>query len=227
MQTNATIDTVIFDLDGTLLYTLEDLTDAVNYALRVCGLPPRSIDEIRMFVGNGIKKLMMRVMPEGEENPLFEKAFEAFKTYYALHCNDKTRAYDGVQALLRELKNAGYALAIVSNKVDSAVKALRDMYFQDVTVAIGDREGMRRKPAPDSVLLALQELGKEKEHAVYVGDSDVDLQTARNAGLPCISVLWGFRDREFLTAQGAEIFAELPAEVMELIKSMERQGEKQ
>lgn len=227
MRTNAAIDTVIFDLDGTLLYTLEDLTDSVNYALRVCSLPPRSIDEIRMFVGNGIRKLMTRVVPGGEENPLFEKAFEAFKTYYAIHCNDKTRAYDGVQALLRELKNAGYALAIVSNKVDSAVKALRDMYFQDVTVAIGDREGMRRKPAPDSVFLALQELGKEKAHAVYVGDSDVDLQTARNAGLPCISVLWGFRDREFLTAQGAGIFAELPMEVMELIKSMERQGEKQ
>lgn len=227
MQMNTGIDTVIFDLDGTLLYTLEDLTDSVNYALRVCGLPSRSIEEIRMLVGNGIRQLMIRVLPRGEENPLFENAFAAFKEHYSVHCNDKTRAYDGVQELLRELKNAGYALAIVSNKVDSAVKALRELYFQDVAVAIGDREGMRRKPAPDSVFLALQELGKEKEHAVYVGDSDVDLQTARNAGLPCISVLWGFRDREFLTAQGAEVFAETPMEVMELLKRMERQGERQ
>lgn len=212
-----TIDTVIFDLDGTLLYTLEDLTDAVNYALQVCSMPLRNLEEVKAFVGNGIRNLMIKAVPEGEENPLFEKAFSAFTEYYNVHCNDKTKAYEGIQELLHELKTAGYSLAIVSNKVDSAVKALREKYFQDVAVAIGDREGMQRKPAPDSVYLALEELGKTKDNAVYVGDSDVDLQTAANAGLPCISVLWGFRDKDFLVEHGARIFAEKPSDVIQLI----------
>ncbi|MCM1182186.1 MAG: HAD-IA family hydrolase [Roseburia sp.] len=221
MRADRKIDTVVFDLDGTLLYTLEDLTDAVNYAMQACGMPLRSLEEIRTFVGNGIKTLMLRAVPDGAENPQFEAAFEAFKTYYDAHCNDKTRAYDGVQELLRALRDRGYALAIVSNKVDSAVEALRDRYFQEVAVAIGDREGMQRKPAPDSVYLALRELGRTRETAVYVGDSDVDLQTAANSGLPCISVLWGFRDREFLLSHGATLFAEKPMDVLERIMDVD------
>ena len=207
------ITTVIFDLDGTLLDTLEDLKNAVNYALRVCGMPERTLSEIRQFVGNGVRNLMIRVVPQGEDHPEFEHAFAVFKEYYGEHCNDATKAYEGISELLQELKNMGYVLAIVSNKIDSAVQDLNRRYFPQVDVAIGDREDLRRKPEPDSVFLALKELGRTKEEAVYVGDSDVDLLTAQNAGLPCISVLWGFRDREFLEERGATTFVEKPMEI--------------
>jgi haloacid dehalogenase superfamily, subfamily IA, variant 1 with third motif having Dx(3-4)D or Dx(3-4)E len=214
------ITTVIFDLDGTLLDTLEDLKKATNYALKVCDMPERTLEEVRRFVGNGVRNLMIRAVPDGEKNPEFERAFAIFKEYYGLHCNDATKAYDGVPQLLKELKNRGYALAIVSNKIDSAVQDLNHRYFPQVDVAIGDRESMRRKPDPDSVYLALEELGKIREEAVYVGDSDVDLATARNAGLPCISVLWGFRDKEFLIAHGATVFAENPMEILDVLLRM-------
>lgn len=211
------ITTVIFDLDGTLLDTLEDLKNATNYALRVCGMPERTLGEIRQFVGNGVKNLMIRAVPQGEDNPEFERAFSAFKEYYKEHCNDATKAYDGIRELLQELKNRGYALAIVSNKIDSAVQDLNNRYFSQVDIAIGDRENLRRKPEPDSVFLALQALGRTREEAIYVGDSDVDLLTAQNAGLPCISVLWGFRDKEFLVEHGATAFVEKPMEIIELL----------
>ena len=214
------ITTVIFDLDGTLLDTLEDLKNAVNYALQICGMPERTLGEIRQFVGNGVRNLMIRAVPQGEENPEFERVFAIFKDYYGEHCNDATKAYDGIAELLQELKNAGYAMAIVSNKIDSAVQDLNDRYFPQVDVAIGDRENLKRKPAPDSVFLALSELGRTGEEAVYVGDSDVDLMTAQNAGLPCISVLWGFRDRDFLVEHGAEVFVEKPMEIVDVLASM-------
>ena len=213
-----TKNTVIYDLDGTLLDTLEDLWTAVNHALSVCNMPERSLDEVRRFVGNGIKMLMIRAVPGGEENPDFDKAFEAFKQYYGVHCNDTTKPYDGIPELLQELKKEGYAVAIVSNKIDSAVKDLNERYFPQVKVAIGDRENLRRKPEPDGVFLALKELGRTQGEAVYVGDSDVDLQTARNAGLPCISVLWGFRDRAFLKEHGASIFVDKPTEILDILK---------
>lgn len=212
-------DTVIFDLDGTLLNTLEDLTDAVNYALREKKMPERTIEEVRMFVGNGVQRLMELSVPDGLDNPAFEETFSLFKAYYAVHCNDKTRAYDGVVPLLRELKEEGYALAIVSNKLDSAVKELSEIYFDGIVkTAIGEKEGIAKKPAPDTVFAALRELGKTAETAVYVGDSDVDAATAKNAGLPCISVLWGFRDREFLEQCGAEWFAKTPEEVWKFLR---------
>lgn len=213
-----TKNTVIFDLDGTLLDTLEDLWTAVNHALSVCNMPDRSLDEVRRFVGNGIKMLMIRAVPGGEDNPDFDKAFEAFKQYYGVHCNDTTKPYDGIPELLQELKKEGYAVAIVSNKIDSAVKDLNERYFPQVEVAIGDRENLKRKPEPDSVFLALKELGRTQDEAVYVGDSDVDLQTARNAGVPCISVLWGFRDKAFLKEHGASFFVEKPMEILDVIK---------
>lgn len=202
---------VIFDLDGTLLDTLEDLADATNWALRQNGMPERRLEEVRRFVGNGVRRLMERAVPEGTEPALFEKTFADFKSYYVDHCQVKTRLYDGIPEMLRELKARGLRMAIVSNKLQAGVDELYDRYFRDtVEVAIGERPGMQRKPAPDMVRLALQELGVAADEAVYVGDSEVDILTARNSGLPCISVLWGFRDREFLLQHGATWFMETP-----------------
>lgn len=206
---------VVLDLDGTLLDTLEDLADAVNWALRRNGLPQRSLDEVRQFVGNGVRRLMLCAVPEATTDELFERVFADFKSYYVDHCQIKTRLYDGIPEMLRALKALGLRLAIVSNKLQAGVDELYDRYFHDtVEVAIGERPGVQRKPAPDMVRLALQELDVEPSEAVYVGDSDVDLQTARNSGLPCISVLWGFRDRQFLLDHGATTLIEQPAQLI-------------
>ena len=193
---------------------------ATNYALKFCNMPERTLDEVRRFVGNGVRNLMIRAVPDGESNSEFERAFAIFKEYYGQHCNDATKAYDGIPQLLQELKDRGYALAIVSNKIDSAVQDLNHKYFPQVDVAIGDRENLRRKPEPDSVNLALDVLNKTKQEAIYVGDSDVDLQTAQNAGLPCISVLWGFRDKEFLIEHGATVFVKKPMEIIDVLLQM-------
>ena len=213
--------TVIFDLDGTLLDTLQDLADAVNYALRKEGMPERTIDEVRQFVGNGVRLLMIRAVPGGESNPLFEETFAQFKEYYGEHCNDNTKPYEGMIELLETLKSKGYSVAIVSNKIDFAVKELSVLYFKGIVpVAIGEKEGVRRKPAPDTVREALKELGRTAEEAVYVGDSDVDIETAKNAGMPCVSVLWGFRDREFLEEHGAKRYARTAEDVLKLVEQM-------
>ena len=212
---------VVFDLDGTLLYTLEDLKNATNYALKQNGMPERTLDEVRRFVGNGVKLLMERAVPGGADNPKFEKTFSDFKEYYEAHCNDNTAPYDGIMELLKELKLNGVKLAIVSNKLDPAVKELNQLYFKEyMTSAVGEmeEEGIRKKPAPDMVEKALKELGKTKETAVYVGDSDVDLMTAKNSGLPCISVLWGFRDEAFLKEHGAVCFAKQPADIKNIVE---------
>lgn len=211
--------TYIFDLDGTLLNTIDDLASAVNYALRTNNMPERTTDEVRQFVGNGIRKLMIRAVPEGESNPLFDAAFSSFQEYYLLHSLDKTRPYDGIPQLLSELKSRGCRLAVVSNKFHLATKELCAHFFADtIEVAIGEHEaeGIRKKPAPDTVIEALRHLNVGKENAVYVGDSDVDIATARNSGLPCISVLWGFRDREFLKANGATTFVSAPLDILDL-----------
>ena len=213
--------TVIFDLDGTLLDTLKDLADAVNYALRKEGMPERTIDEVRRFVGNGVRLLMIRAVPGGESNPLFEETFAQFKEYYGEHCNDNTKPYDGMIELLETLKSKGYSVAIVSNKIDFAVKELSALYFKGIVpVAIGEKEGVRRKPAPDTVREALKELGRTAEESVYVGDSDVDIETAKNADMPCVSVLWGFRDREFLEEHGAKRYARTAEDVLKLVEKM-------
>ena len=198
-------DAVIFDLDGTLLDTLDDLTNSVNAVMVQYQLPQYSRKQIRSFVGNGIRRLMQLVIPGGEEHPQFMEIYDAFRAYYNVHCMDETEAYPGVMALLEALYKEGYQLAIVSNKADFAVKKLRDIYFKDyVKVAIGEKETVRKKPAPDTVYQALKELGVEQNRAVYVGDSEVDIQTAANAGMDEIIVTWGFRDREFLLEQGAK-----------------------
>ncbi|MCD8039343.1 MAG: HAD-IA family hydrolase [Lachnospiraceae bacterium] len=212
-------ETVIFDLDGTLLDTLEDLTDAVNHALAAFRLPRREIGEIRAFVGNGIRRLLIRAVPDGEENPDFEAVFEEFKRYYAAHCSDRTRPYEGVLELLRELSERGIKTAIVSNKADFAVQTLKRQYFPQISVAVGDSDAMKRKPAPDSVFFAMDKCGAKKDTTVYVGDSEVDIQTAKNAGITCISALWGFRDRERLLESGAEILLEKPLGLLELIEN--------
>ena len=213
------IKAVVFDLDGTLLNTLDDLAAATNWALRQNNLPERTTEEVRMFVGNGVRKLIERAVPEGERNPLFEKTFADFKAYYVEHCQDRTCLYDGVAGLLQALKARGLKLAIVSNKLQAGVDELYERYFRNtVEVAIGEGPGLQRKPEPDMVLAALDELGVTPSEAVYIGDSDVDLLTARNSGLPCISVLWGFRDRDFLAAHGADCMAEHPEEIIQLLK---------
>lgn len=212
-------DTIVFDLDGTLLDTLEDLADAVNFALLELGLGERSLEEIRQFVGNGVRTLMERAVPGGASNSRFEKAFALFQERYAAHSADKTRPYEGVLPLLRELKERGYAMAVVSNKGDAAVKELAPRYFGDLLdAAVGEREDRPRKPAPDGVFAALKELGKGPERALFVGDSEVDAQTAMNAALPLVAVLWGFRDEACLRKQGATRFARHPRDILAFLE---------
>ena len=206
----------IFDLDGTLLDTLQDLAASVNYALRQHHMPEHSIDDVRRFVGNGVRRLMERAIPEGAANPAFEAAFATFRKYYMEHSLDTTRPYDGIPELIHELKKRGCRMAVVSNKMMAATQELVHHFFPEIEVAIGEDEaaGIRKKPAPDTVFVALKQLGEGS--AVYVGDSDVDLATARNSGLPCISVLWGFRDRDFLLAHGATTFVEQPLDILSI-----------
>lgn len=208
-----TYNTVIFDLDGTLLDTLDDLTDSVNYAMSAMGWPLRDKKDVRLYLGNGIKRLMELCAPEGITSEDFDKAFSIFREYYDLHNQDKTAPYDGVVELMAQLKSKGVKMAIVSNKVHEAVLALRDQFFPYVEVAIGDDLKMARKPAPDSCNRAMELLGSTKGESVYVGDSEVDLLTAKNAGLDCITVLWGFRDKEYLVENGATVLVELPHEI--------------
>lgn len=211
--------TYIFDLDGTLLDTLADLAASVNYALRTHHMPEHSLDEVRRFVGNGVRLLMIRAVPDGEQNPQFEAAFQTFREHYMAHSLDTTHPYQGIPELLAELKARGKRLAVVSNKFYAATQELCHHFFPDtIEVAIGEHEaeGIRKKPAPDTVMEALRQLGVSRENAVYVGDSDVDIATARNSGLPCISVLWGFRDRSFLKEKGATTFVAAPSDILDL-----------
>lgn len=207
-------DFYIFDLDGTLLNTLDDLAASVNATLTHFGYPTRTTKEVCAFIGNGIKLLMLRSLGYEPEN--FSEILQFFKDYYSKHSTEQTKPYDGVLELLRRLKSQGKKLAIVSNKSDLATKKLSKEFFNGlVDIALGENEenGIRKKPAPDSVELALKQMGIGKEKAVYIGDSDVDIQTAKNAGLPCISVTWGFRDENFLRANGGDCFAHSPSEI--------------
>ncbi|MCR5102098.1 MAG: HAD family hydrolase [Butyrivibrio sp.] len=210
--------TIIFDLDGTLLNTLEDLKDSVNHVLSENGYEEKTLDEIRKAVGSGTKVLFERVLPYGSQNKDFQKIFDEYQVYYLEHCNDKTGPYDGIIETMAVLKDKGYKMAIVSNKPDAAVKELRDKYFGDyLEVAIGDKEGRRRKPYPDSVIAAMEELHSSKDECVYVGDSDVDYQTALNSDLFCISCLWGFRTKEELEEAGASFFIENPMDLVDVM----------
>ena len=207
-------DTYIFDLDGTLLDSLTDLAISCNYALRINNMPERTIDEVRCFVGNGVKKLMERAIPNGLQNPAFEKTYADFRQHYLVHNLDNTKPYPGIIPLLKRLHSEGKNIAVVSNKFYAATQDLVKHFFGEyITVAIGERENIRKKPAPDTVFEALRQLNASPAGAVYIGDSDVDVMTARNCNIPCISVLWGFRSKEFLIKNGATTFVTAPDEI--------------
>lgn len=215
------IKAVIWDLDGTLLDTLYDLAASTNAALAMNGMPERTIDEVRRFVGNGVRKLMVRATPGGDENPLFEKTFADFVAHYGEHSRDHTKPYDGILETLDALSAKGVKHAIVSNKIDFAVKELNTEYFGSrIGIAVGDDPSRARKPAPDSVWEAMRQLGVTKDEAVYVGDSDVDVITARNAGIPCVAVSWGFRPVSCLEEAGADRIAHTPQQLMEMIAAL-------
>ena len=212
-------ETIVFDLDGTLLDTLDDLTGAVNAALTKFALPLRSREEVRGFVGNGIVKLMERAVRVPRSD--FQEILSEFKRYYALHCADKTRPYKGIMPLLAELKERGKNIAVLSNKADFAVKALCKEYFDGfILEAVGENEeaGIRKKPAPDSLFAVMKNFSATKDSVVYVGDSEVDIQTAQNAGVACLSVTWGFKDKEFLLKNGATALADTPEEVLAFVE---------
>ena len=214
---------VIFDMDGTILNSLEDLKNSVNHALRKNGLPERDISEVRLFVGRGMNYLVNKAVPEGTAPDVEEAVLESHKAYYPLHSADNTRPYPGIIEVLRDLKAAGYKTAVVSNKADENVARLVDQYFAGLfDVSVGGRDGVPRKPARDLVDIALSELGVSADEAVYVGDSDIDVATAKNSGLPMVTVLWGFRTRDELIAAGADerYFAVDAAQLKELILSM-------
>lgn len=204
----------IFDLDGTILDTLEDLADAVNYALGEYGYPLRTIEEVRRFVGNGIRKLIERAVPAGLTQEEIIGVHQTFSAYYQKHCADKTRPYEGIVPLLQRLRAAGCLTAVVSNKANAAVQPLCRQYFEGLfDYAVGERAGINRKPAPDAVLEVLRRLQVDAKDAVYIGDSEVDIQTAANAGLDSIIVTWGFRDKAYLESQGGRRFADSPEEI--------------
>ena len=207
---------ILFDLDGTLLNTLEDLQDATNYALEQCGYPPRTLSEIRRFVGNGAENHIRMSLPDGSAPEEVQQVLRIYKPYYTTHCQIKTRPYDGILEALEVLKEK-YPIAIVSNKPDAAVKTLCAQMFPGV-YALGETADCPRKPAPDMVRKACRAIGADS--CVYVGDSEVDVRTAKNAGVPCLSVLWGFRDRDDIEAEGGQFICEKPALLTEKIEEI-------
>ena len=212
----------VFDLDGTLLYTLEDLHASTNFALSSEGLPERSLDEVRRFVGNGIRKLIERAVPPDTPSEQLERVFDTFKRHYSANCMVLTRPYPGIPEALAELRTRGFKLGVVSNKADAPAKALIAHYFPDTfDSVVGERESVRKKPAPDSVFETLRSLGCTAEDAVYIGDSDVDGQTAANSGCDCVLVSWGFRSRETLERFGCPI-ADDTSELLGILTEAEK-----
>ena len=212
------INTVVFDLDGTLLNTLDDLANSVNYALKVNHYPQRTQKEIRSFLGNGIENLMRHSAPQGLEETDFQKVFLSFRQHYMEHCLDLTQPYAGIMPLLKELKENHIKMAIVSNKLHPAVQELNERFFSDyITSAVGESQTVRRKPNPDAVIAALRDLESEKEEAIYVGDSEVDWATAKNADIKCVCVTWGFRDRPDLEKLNPDFLIDHPEQILNVI----------
>lgn len=206
----------IFDMDGTILDTLKDLTNAMNYALKENGYPERTIDEIRAFLGNGISGMLKNVLPEGTVFEESEKVRKSFQAYYTEHCSIYTKPYDGIPELVSSLRANGVKTAVVSNKLDSAVNRLSKQYFDELfDISIGEKEseGIKQKPAPDMVNIILSVLNVEKNDCVFIGDSEVDIETAKNSGIDCICVNWGFRTESFLKEHGAPVIVETPEEL--------------
>lgn len=211
-------DTVIFDMDGTLLNTLEDLADSVNFALEKHGFPFREMDEVRSFVGNGAARLIELCIPDGVNNPQYEECLKVFRRHYSENMQNKTDAYKGIMELLEQLSKENYKIAIVSSKFDKAVKELNKIYFEKyIKIAIGESKGISKKPSPDTVFKALEELGSTADKAIYVGDSEVDVKTAKNSGTICVGVTWGFRDRKVLEEKGADYIIDKPEELLKII----------
>lgn len=206
---------IVFDLDGTLTDTLADLKNSVNHALSEFGFPARSLEEIRSFVGNGVRRLIYLSVPENTPDEVSEKCLDVFKAYYKDHSCVETKPYDGIIEMLSELKSRGIKTAVVTNKMHEAAVDIVKFFFDGlIDVTIGQIDGVAQKPQPDSVFLALQKLGVSKDNAAYVGDSEVDCMTAQNAGIPCIGVTWGFRDREILENNGAQFIVDMPKQIL-------------
>ena len=213
---------VIFDLDGTLLNTLGDLRAATNHALEVRGLPPHSMEEIRQFIGNGIRLLICRAMPEGTPEAEIDAALDDFKAYYAAHIHNRTVPYDGIPQLLTALKKRGIQVAVLSNKINSASQQLIEYFFPGKTdVVFGEHVGVPRKPDPTSCRMVMQQLGVQPEQVLYVGDSGTDMQTAKNAGLYAVGVTWGFRSKEVLLKYGADVLVHRPEQILQILDSDE------
>lgn len=211
------IKAVVFDLDGTLLNTLDDLKESTNFALRKFNYPERTLEEVRCFVGNGVRKLIERAVPEDCKN--IDECLEVFKNNYSENMYNHTQAYNGILKILEELHKDKVKIGVVSNKFDSAVKDLCKKYFGDlVDTAIGQNDDVPKKPAPDGVLKAMKILGSDKNSTIYAGDSDVDVQTAKNAGLKCIGVTWGFRTKDYL--KGADFIVDSPDEILKIVRSL-------
>ncbi len=209
---------LIFDLDGTLLNTITDLHNALNFALKAHGFPEKTAAETQQLLGNGIDILVAGAIPNGQDNPKFPETYATFKAYYSAHLNDYTAPYPGILPLLTELKARHIKMGIVSNKFDEGVKALAKQYFTGlINHAQGTSDTVKKKPAPDAVFALIKELNAENENNIYIGDSDVDIATAKNAGIPCISVSWGFRSRKFLESVGADLIIDHPEELLTII----------
>jgi phosphoglycolate phosphatase len=210
--------TVIFDLDGTLTNTLEDLHDSTIFALQNLGYPLHNIEKTRQSVGNGNENLIARLLPGGRENPNFDKALNLFKEHYGKNSKNKTRPYEGIESLLKELKSQNFKLAVISNKFDWAVKDIVDYFFPNVfDISVGESESIKRKPCPDALFKVVNDLGEDLNNVVFVGDSDVDIMTAKNAGVDVISVSWGFRTRDELLKAGAETIIDNPDELLKYV----------
>ncbi len=211
-------DLIIFDMDGTILNTLEDLKNSLNYVLQQAGYQTRTLEEVRTFVGNGIRKTIERALPSDIEEEKIDELFSLFMDYYAIHNTDNTKPYNGVIDLLKELKHLGYKTAVVSNKQDSAVKSLCKKFFTGLfDVEIGEKENIAKKPDPDEVNEVLKILNIDRTKSIYIGDSEVDIQTAQNSKMKSIIVDWGFRDRKFLYEHGAEVIISNPSEILDII----------
>lgn len=211
-------EALIFDLDGTILDTLGDLSNSVNFALEKNMLPLRSQEEVRSFVGNGIRLLIERSAPENTPEEIIENCFNDFKVHYRDNSAVLTKAYDGIENLLMAIRGKCIKTAVASNKADFAVQALVEKYFNGLfDYSAGEKKGIRRKPYPDSVFSAMEHLGVSKENCIYIGDSDVDVETARNSGLRCICVTWGFRDEELLRSFSPDFIVSSPEEILDII----------